>query len=129
MERLSGSPDQLRLPDLAVEQSVCRSPDEPPLPEPQQEESRPRAEADPLAISPPQPAASPPPKARPRPACPTLETKQVTRWALSPKFKELQASFKIPTGQRGHGYMVCIVSHEKLYSAIGRCSNTACVLR
>ena len=110
VERLPDSPDRLALPDLAVEQSVCRSPElllpEPPV------EPRPRAEADPLAISPPRPAASPPrparprsaaspPKpARPRPASPPKETKQVTRWALSPKFKELQASFKIPTGQR-----------------------------
>ncbi|XP_037073069.1 DNA-binding protein Ets97D-like [Pollicipes pollicipes] len=46
--------------------------------------------------------ASPPPAKQRRPPSapktpPQQETRQVTRWALSPKFKELQATFNIPT--------------------------------
>ena len=110
IERLSGAtPEQLMLPDLAVERSA-RSPDGLMLPDlpversasPEQRPAgrtggksrRQQAAASPAADS--QLAATP---TKPAAAPPQQETKQVTRWALSPKFKELQATFKIPTGQ------------------------------
>ncbi|KAF0293159.1 GA-binding protein alpha chain [Amphibalanus amphitrite] len=103
IERLSVSPDVPLAPDLAVEPSV-RSPDELVLPDLVVEPPAPAAERRPVGRPPAKgrrptaaPAAADPIAVCPAKAAPQTETKQVTRWALSPKFKELQTTFKIPT--------------------------------
>ena len=108
VERLPDTPDRLMPPELAVEPSV-RSPDDLALPDlpnepPVSAAGQKATGRGAAARGRRQPTAAPAaadlqPATSPTKPAPQTETKQVTRWALSPKFKELQTSFKIPTGQ------------------------------